>query len=225
MPHVRRDRGAVHVRGPLELRHVHVAGPHVLLLDVLPRPVYVHAIGGHGGGARDAAAAATGATRCALAWATRRFWGARAVGAAVFLAAGGVLPCCKLQGRGARSLPLWRLKGYIGERLSQSGLMQLSRASPRQTAKQRVNKIELAACKGTSKLACCPCPGLRARPQLANHLRLRRFGSETVRAKHLNATNLGIGCPTSSIDGQAAHDGCPRVTHRYLPSREPQSNK
>ena len=40
----------MHIRGPFKFAHVDVASPHVLLLDVLPGPVDVHAVRGHGGG-------------------------------------------------------------------------------------------------------------------------------------------------------------------------------
>ena len=81
--------------------------------------------------------AATGVTRRALG-------GARAVAAGArrsFWPLAAFCPAESCRGRGARSLPLWRLKGYIGgKRLSQSGLMLLAWAS---AAKQRVNKNQL----------------------------------------------------------------------------------
>ena len=47
MSYVGRDGIAVHVRRPFIFAHVDVAGAHVFLLDVLPGPVDVHAVGGH----------------------------------------------------------------------------------------------------------------------------------------------------------------------------------
>ena len=75
---VRRDGVPVDITGPLELAHIDVSRADVFLLNVLPGPVDVHAVGGHGGASgRDAAAVAL-------------LPGSRA---AVFLAAGGLLPC------------------------------------------------------------------------------------------------------------------------------------
>ena len=153
---------------------------------------------------RSAAMAAVGARRRggrAVTGVTRRPLGRRAGGrgrgAAVFWPLAAFCPAERCGARGALAR-LERLKGYLGERLRQSGLMQLAWASPRQTAKQRVNNFDLATCKGTSKLA-ASCPGLRARPQSANKLRSRRFGSETNRAKHLHITKLGLGCPAAAF--------------------------
>ena len=57
MSYVRRDRISVHIRSPLKFAHIDVAGAHVFLLNVLPGPVDVHAVGGHGGASgRDACA-------------------------------------------------------------------------------------------------------------------------------------------------------------------------
>ena len=68
----------MHVARPLKFAHIDVAGPDVFLLNMFPGPVDVHAVGGHGG--------ASGCDAAAVALLP----GSRA---AVFLAAGGLLPC------------------------------------------------------------------------------------------------------------------------------------
>ena len=165
MPDVGSDRVSMHVRGPLELRHVHVARAHVFLLNVLPRPVYVHPVRGHGGGPR--AAAATGATRRALG-------GARAVAAGArrsFWPLAAFCPAESCGGAARRSLRLERPKGYRGERLSQSGLMQLAWASLGAKRNRRVNNFGLADCKALASVK------MVQGPQSANKSRSRRFGS------------------------------------------------
>ena len=132
------DGVAVDVRRPLEFAHVDVAGPHVLLLDVLPRPVDVHAVGGHGGGSRADAGATRRRGRGALLGARGRSRPAR----------GGIFgrwrlfALLKAAGAARRSLRLERLKRrYIGERLSQSEVMPPAWASLGQAVPGELTKL------------------------------------------------------------------------------------